>query len=313
MKKLIIIMAAAAIALPAFAQKEAKQTFTPKKGDVSFGLTINPMALREDLRYQPETGEFAGTFIGGLGADPKQMFFLARDPLASLQFKFRMSDKWSFRANLGFDGSIINYKEYCYDDVATRTNPLSEEVVTDVIHNKMNGIFAIAALEFNKTFGQFQFNAGFGLQYVIGGGSMTFDYGNDLTKEGGWQATTIPLLKPGTDPEKTLNTFPTGTLGIAWARPVERYNIGYNHGIGLTFDMGLEWFFTGRLSLSAALTMVPVMYVFQPQTWAIYEGYSATTESILTYNDLVSPGSNGLLYGTENLGFRIGFNCYFGK
>ena len=311
MKKIAIIIAALLAAMPLFAQKEQK--FTPKKGDISFGITLNPMALNDRIRYQPETGDFSGSFIGALGANPKQMYFLARDPLASLQFKFRMSDSWSFRANAGFDGSIINYKEYVIDDAKKRANYLSDQQVVDVIHNKMNGVYAILALEYNKVFGQFQFNAGFGLQYVLGGGGMTFDYGNDFSKDGAWQPTVMPLLEMGTDPEKTLNTFPTGQLDINWARPVERYNIGYNHGFGLTFDMGIEWFCTGKLSLTAALTMVPVMFVIQPQTWMIYEGYSATAEKLLKYNDLVSPGSNALLYGTENLSLRLGFNYYFGN
>ncbi len=309
MKKIAIIIAALLAAMPLFAQKEQK--FTPKKGDVSFGITVNPMSLGS-LKYQPEAGDFSGVFIGGLGANPKQMYFLAKDPLAALQLKFRMSQSLSFRASVGIDGSIINYKEYVIDDVARNANPLSDQKVVDVIHNKMNGIYTTLALEYNKTFGQFQFNAGFGLQYVIGGGGMTFDYGNAFSKVTGWKPSVIPMLDMGTDPDQTLNTFPGG-LDIAWARPVERYNIGYNHGFGLTFDMGIEWFFTGRLSLGAAITLVPVMFVLQPQTWTIYEGYSATADKVMKYNALVSPGSNALLYGTESLSLRLGLNYYFGN
>ncbi len=58
------------------------------------------------------------------------------------------------------------------------------------------------------------------------------------------------------------------------------------------------------------MTMTPVMGVFQPQTWSIYEGYSSWTDRVEQYNKLVSPGSNAILYGTETFGLRISLNYY---
>ena len=110
-------------------------------------------------------------------------------------------------------------------------------------------------------------------------------------------------------------------------RPTDRYNIGYCNGIGFTCDMGIEWFFAGKMSLTAAITFTPLMIMFQPQTYATFEGIQTkditwnngsgtTTErnkdnfEVVEFSHLVSPGSTALLYGTENLGFRIGFNYY---
>ena len=53
------------------------------------------------------------------------------------------------------------------------------------------------------------------------------------------------------------------------------------------------------------------MFSFQPQTYTIYEGFSSLSGKVEQYNGLVSPGSNALLYGTENLGCRLTLNYYF--
>ena len=53
MKKIAIIIAALLAVSPAFAQKEQK--FTPGKGNVSFGITLNPMGLANHLSYQPRS------------------------------------------------------------------------------------------------------------------------------------------------------------------------------------------------------------------------------------------------------------------
>ena len=91
--------------------------------------------------------------------------------------------------------------------------------------------------------------------------------------------------------------------------------------------MGIEWFFIGRMSLTAAITFTPLMVMFQPQTYATFEGvqtkdiwYENGTKKqtdrtkpeydVVKFSHRVSPGSTALLYGTENLGFRIGFNYY---
>ena len=101
--------------------------------------------------------------------------------------------------------------------------------------------------------------------------------------------------------------------GITYARPVESYNQGYIHGIGFSVDMGLECFVAESLSLGLALNFTPVMFTFQPQTWTVYEGFNSNSGSVMEFNSLVSPGSNAVLYGTENIGCRISLNYYFGK
>ena len=71
------------------------------------------------------------------------------------------------------------------------------------------------------------------------------------------------------------------------------------------------------MSLGAAVTFTPVMVMFQPQTYTTYEAYTKLAiqgkpddGSVIEYNKLVSPGSTGLLYGTDNFGLRLSLNYY---
>ena len=308
MKKIILLtLAVLTLSTSLSAEDKAKkEKFVPKAGDFSFGITFNPMAVA-GKSFQPAKGDFVGNYINSYGTEAKQMWVLGTEPLASLMVKYRMSEIMSLRANLGFTGSSINYKEYVDDDKA---DALSNAKVVDVIHNKQNNVSLALALELHKVFGSFQFNAGIGLIYGVGGGRITYTYGNPLTPlEGVWRRTTMPYLQqvaPGTD---GLNQW-TAANGIAAAYPTESYNQGYVQGLGLCLDMGLEWFCLPRVSVALSMTLTPVMAVFQPQTYTVYEGYSTYKDSLDTFNKLVSPGSNAVLYGTESLGFRLSLNYY---
>lgn len=310
MKKLIILTAIALLASLTLSAQEKKKPYTPSVGSFSFGLTFNPMAI-EKKEYQPSTGAFAGGFINAFGTEPKEMFILGKEPLASFLLKYRVADFVSLRANVGFTGSLINYKEYVDDDAALRENSLSQAKTVDVIHNKLNKVSVGLGAEFHKNIGAFQFNFGASLLWAIGGGSISTTYGNPLTKDGGWVRTTMPYLKASND-GSTINPYQAADSrnAIANGYLVESYNQGYIHGLGLSVDMGIEWFCLPNVSVALSMTMTPVMGVFQPQTWSIYEGYSSWTDRVEQYNKLVSPGSNAILYGTETFGLRISLNYY---
>jgi hypothetical protein len=107
-----------------------------------------------------------------------------------------------------------------------------------------------------------------------------------------------------------LNNFIDEGWGIAYGRPVQRKNIGYIHGLGISADAGLEVFLAENISLAAALNFTPIMLTFQPQTYSVFEGFSSKTGKVEKVNGLVSPGSNALLYGTQNIGCRISLTYY---
>ena len=218
-----------------------------------------------------------------------------------------MSSKTAFRASLGVNGSLINYREYVRDDYAWSLDPDTQNQVVDRVRHNMNSVSLLLGFEGKKGEKCVRFVYGVDLMYTIAGGRMKFDYGNEMT-----DLNHVPSSMPMTSTMKegSVNDFQS-TLGIAYGRPTERYNSGYIHGIGLSFDMGLEIFLAERVSLGATMNFTPIMYTFQPQTYTIYEGFSTNTGKVEKYNGLVSPGSDAFLYGTENIGLRLSVNYYF--
>ena len=318
MKK-ILFAAVAALFVSTGINAQENYKYSPSKGDFSIGVTFNPIALGQN-KYMPEVNAFAGEYVNGLGNTPKQMFILSTDPLASFMIKYRMSEKVALRANLGITGSIINYKEYVRDDKSFDIDPGTPNKATDRATSKLNGTTVGIALEFTKAFGKLAFIGGIGLQYAMGGGSLAFDYGNDYGDYNAHNPSCMPYMMVG---DKTLNqwndvkAFFNAEFGPSesnWkyvnGRPLRRYNVGMNHGIGLVADMGLEYYFAGRMSISAAVTFVPFMFVFQPETYTDYEAWNIDASDPIELKKYVSPGSTALLYGTQNLGLRLAFNYY---
>ena len=312
MKKLITIaLLAAIVALPAMAAREFEE---PEVGAMSIGITFNPVSLGQQVTLQPKNGEQAGAFIEGLKAGAKtnwskQMFVLSQDPVATLRFKYRMAEKWNIRASVGVLGSHISYKEYVQDDLALKLNPDSRAVVVDDIHSNLNGASIIAGGEFVSGKGRLKFVAGFNIMYSVAAGNVVCKYGNAITADN--QApTTIGMMSPTPAPGGAYAKWAGGN-GIAWGRLLKSNFNGGVHGLGVSADMGIEWFFIDKLSLGAAVTFTPVMFTFQGQSYDIYEGYSTKTHTVIESNQLYTPGSWGVLYGTENLGLNLSLNYYF--
>ena len=118
MKKILISTLLMMLAFTAIGQEKNKY-YIPKKGDWSIGVTFNPATLGRNISMQPKAGEFAGDWIEELASSPKQMFILSQDPLAAIRAKYYLSSKMAVRATLGFNGSLVNYKEYVRDDLAS--------------------------------------------------------------------------------------------------------------------------------------------------------------------------------------------------
>ena len=306
MRKLIISNIAALLILVCashvgFAQqKPIEEGFIPGAGSTGIGFAFNPVSgIRANAQFR--ANDFVGNTIVNEGANPYQMFILAQEPMVSFRVKHKLSDKLALRVGVGFSGAYFNYKEYVRDDEAFFINPLSEDVVVDGIKYNLSGGGASLGLEFTGGSRKLRFVGGVSLLYSFGGGVMDFYYGNKMTNAN-QNPTLMALINP-------LNDFATNG-DVINGRPSKRYNIGFEHGVGLMCDMGIEWFFAERLSLGAAVTFTPLMVAFQPQTYTTYEGFSTATGQVVEYNKLVSPGSTTLLYGTENIGLVLSLHYY---
>jgi hypothetical protein len=305
MKRIALIISVLCLGIVSLQAQEQKNYFSAQKGKWAVGVTFNPASMGSAIALQPKNGEFAGEYLAGLAANPKQMFIMSKDPMASIKFKYFTSSTSAFRMAFGINGSLVNYREYVQDDLAKALNPDSQNQVVDRATSSMNSFSMMLGKEWSKGSKSIRFIYGVDLMYTIAGGNIFFKYGNrmtDLNKA----PSTMPMTQSGGD----LNDFVDEDWGIAYGRPVKRNNIGYVHGLGISADAGLEIFLAENISLAAALNFTPVMITFQPQTYTVYEGFSAKTGKVEKVNGLVSPGSNALLYGTQNIGCRISLTYY---
>ena len=285
----------------------------PGAGSSSIGFMINPVTgIRANGEFK--AGDFVGNEVAGQGTSPYQMFILG-NPLVSFVYKYKMTDHTALRASVGFSGAKFNYKEYVADDM-TAADADPDEIdkltaqVEDVVHYSMSGGGINLGLEFNAGKGNLRFVGGFGLMYSFGGGSMRFTYGNRMDADDNPAPTVMPIIAAMREQGDAPIYHPNG-VDMRGARPTKRYNVGVVHAFGLTLDAGLEWFFIPNVSAGATMSFIPVIYAIQPETYTQYQGYSATESDVLTFTKKVSPGSNYLLYGTENFGMQLSLNYYF--
>lgn len=311
--KVITVSLLCALSMGAMAQteKEAK-VYAPEVGSSAIGVNFNPVAAAQggsaasfssvgQFLYSTETED---GIIKGAEAKPNQMYILSQQPMVSISYKYQAKEHMAFKAIIGFSGANINYREYVDDDRALALNPMAEDQVADAVNLKYAGGGVTLGLEFSAG-KNLRFVGGGGLMYSFGGGEVDFKYGNAIT-EANQHPTTMEKI------DKNINEF--ASSGCSWmdyGRPVKEYNIGMSHGIGIYLNLGLEWFFMKNVSIGATVELTPIMVAFQPQTYTIYEGFDNYHGQVAQYNDLVSPGSTYVLYGTENIGVNISFHYYF--
>ena len=298
-----VLFLMAAVSLTA----QERKYYTPEKGDWSVGVIFNPASMSSQMLAQPKPGDFVGKWISDNAASPHQMFMLSQDPVAAVRVKYRTSRNWSVRASVGFNGSLVNYREYVPDDLALALDPDSQNQVVDEIQSRMNSGSLMLGCEYMSGGRAVRFVFGADLLYSIAGGRLCFDYGNKMT-----DLNHVPSSMPMTSEMKegSVNDF-TARLGIAYGRPVNRYNSGYISALGISFDMGIEVFLDEKISAGLTMNFTPVAVTFQPETYTVYEGFSTYTGKVESYTGYVSPGSNALLYGIENFGARLSLNYYF--
>ena len=311
--KVITVSLLCALSMGAMAQTEKEvKVYTPEVGSSAIGVNFNPVAATQggSAASFSSVGQFLyGTetedgIIKGAEAKPNQMYILAQQPMVSISYKYQAKEHMAFKASIGFSGGYVNYREYVNDDKAMALNPMSEAQVADAVKLDYKGGGITAGLEFNAG-KNLRFVGGFGLMYSFGGGEVNFAYGNQIT-EANQHPTTMEKI------DKNINEFASsGCTWMDYGRPVKQYNVGVSHGIGIYANLGLEWFFMKNVSIGATVELTPIMVAFQPQTYTIYEGFDNYHGQVAQYNDLVSPGSTYVLYGTENIGVNISFHYYF--
>ena len=307
MKKTVMLLCAVLSVLDLMAQKDESrwENGLPKAGDMAVGVNFNPIATSKSVRDITSPGNFVGDKIVELNdksSYPDQMFFLAQDPMISLQLKYMLSDHSAFKARVGFSGAVLNYREYVRNDAAFALDELSQEVVTDLARCRFVNGGVTLGMEFSKG-ERLRFVGGFGLVYAFGGGSMDYFYGNAMNAYNPHPSTMAKV-------DEKLSEFQENAA-MSYARPLRQYTSGICHAVGLNGSMGVEWFFIPKVSLGAEVSIVPVMVAFQPKTYVTYEGVNRFTGDVQEFPAFISKGSTYLLYGTDNISLNISLHYYF--
>lgn len=305
MKKIITVISVLLLAASVSLAEEKKDN-SPSAGDWAIGVNINPVAAG-GMKYQPSKGEFVGDFLGTYFGNPSQMYIPSQS-LVSIKVKNMLSSSLAFKATLGFGGSHIDYTEYVADDYARALDSASEAVVSDNILGNLGSASLTAGLQKMLGKGNLKFSVGADLAYTIAWGKLDFRYGNDFETYNGFKPSSMALTLMGSG---EMNRYTDPKLGIAYARPYSRNEIGTIQQIGLIINAGLEYFLAEKISVGAEVALLPVAFTWQSQTWGQYQGYSSNTMTVLTYNKLVSDGSHAMTYGLNNFGVNLSFNYYF--
>ena len=273
----------------------------PADGSIAVGFSMSPSSIFKTQNYFVK-GDFVGNSIISMADAPAQMYFLSQIPMVSISLKYKMSSNLNLKGSVGVSGASLNYNEYVIDDAAFAIDPFSNKMVFDNVNFKMSSGTVVLGAEYSAGDGNLKFNGGASLLYSFGNGGLNFTYGNTMT-DLNQSPSNIGLV------DSLNNWAPTGDM--PFARPTKRYNVGLNHGFGIMANLGLEWFCAQNLSIGGEINFTPVFMAFQSQTYTTYEGYSNISGKVISYNKLVSPGSNYVLYGTDNFGIRLGIHYYF--
>ena len=307
MKKTAILLCSLLSAVSVLAEKDESrwENGLPQAGDIAIGVNFNPVATGKSARDITSAGNFVGSEIVELNNKdnyPNQMFFLAQDPMISIQLKYMLSDHSAFKARIGFSGASLKYRENVRDDAAYALDELSQAVVSDMVQCRYTNGGVTVGMEFSKG-KRLRFVGGFGLVYAFGGGKMNYAYGNAMNAFNPHPSTMGKI-------DAQLSEFQANEI-MDYARPVEQYTSGICHAVGFNGSMGVEWFFIPKASLGAEVSIVPIMVAFQPKTYVTYEGVNRFTGEVDHYTTSISKGSTYLLYGTDNISVNLSLHYYF--
>ncbi len=320
MKKTIISLMLLALSMTfgvAFSQEEVSLKpipagYMPEKGDIALGISATPILnyvgnMFNDTQNN-SLSNFGGQALGGSFVDMVAAAYDAETgtslgtiftkPFVSIMGKYMLKENMAVTANIGLISLGLNNRQYVQDDAAVLLDPLSEKQVVDALDFSAKGGSVALGAQWFRTHRKIQAYAGASLMYGFAGAKTKYTYGNEITEV-----------------NQTPTTYFSGysTEGyIPNARILEEgfYGVGSVTALGAIGSVGLEWFFAPKISLGGEVTF-SMIYAWQSQVSETYEGYSPQTLKVENYTRVVSPGMNGFLIGTENLGGNIFLNFYF--
>lgn len=298
MKKLIAIILSVCL-FPAMlgAEEKEKKQYLPEEGDWALGIDVVPVLRYIGNAFNGTNGTNEITHVGGTPFTSGNAHFRDRGlmPDVSIMGKYMLTDEWALRANIGLMISAENEKAYSINDQALLANPLSEAKVTDGVRHERNGVSMMLGAEYRKGSRRVQGVFGGGLLFAFQNNKDTYSWGNAFTEIN---------QSPSSYTFAGMPNVPAGY------RVLKQNGTGSDVYLGLTGSAGIEWFVAPKIALGAEVNL-SLYYIFGSQTYVESEGYNTTSGKIDTRTDLLSPGDNGIYFGTESLGGSLYMTFYF--
>lgn len=295
MKKILSVILATMLIVPAFAKEEEKteqkasrdySTWLPAAGDWSLGFSLDPIA----------------SFIGNMfnGNTDNYLRDLAGESMVNNMFSimggYMITDQLGVRANIGLNISRMHDHAYVVDDLAKMADPLSRSKVEDIVNSaSTSGSIALGA-DYRVGKRSVQGVFGGGLVYAFSAFNTTYKYGNAIT-----EANQRPTIDGSYD---VYDSY------MPYARPLKNFNYSGMHTFGAYASVGVEWFVAPKISLGANVNLY-LLYQWTPNRYVTYEGWNNLTLQKETVTDLKYPVSSGFHFGTDNIGANLLMSFYF--
>ncbi len=293
MKKILSILMVALLAMPAIAAEPQEERATrdysewlPAQGDFSLGFSIDPLASFVG-------NMFNGTLNNGLDDLVGEALYSNQ---ASIMGEYMITDQLGLRANIGFNFGYHRERTYVQDDKAVMLDPISRAKVVDAAKYKRNGGSFAIGVDYHVGKRAIQGVFGGGVVYGLNVRSTTYAYGNGIT-----EANQVPT---------TNATYTAISSFMPNARPLNEFNQGANHFVGLYGTVGVEWFVAPKIALGANVNL-NLVYEVGAQQYVEYEGWNIATAQKENFTELKSPGNDGFNFGIENIGANLYVAFYF--
>lgn len=291
MKKAILslaVLVAGAGAFSAYADEEvAKKQYLPEKGNFAIGVDVMPV-------LRTLGGAFNTTSNVPVGGTPFSYQDMFIKPDVALHGKYMVTDNWAVKANFGVVVNNYNKRYYVADDLEHALDPNSEAKVIDTESTTRSGMTLKLGAEYRLGKHRVQGVFGVGAMFGFSTYAKSYSYGNAITEL-----------------NRTPSSISVSGLNIpAGYRPLSAQADGANFMYGVYGSAGAEWFVAPKISLGADVNLS--LYGLAAAKGKVKsEGYNEAYMSVEQRTDLVSPGNNGVVFGTDNLGGSLYLSFYF--
>ncbi len=294
MRKIFIAAALAGmLSGTAFASDgETEKVYIPQKGDIAFGVDLIPLFRTISDAFDNREHKDPG-FIGG---DPFKAENAFVKPNVAISAKYMLTDRLAVAGVIGFTGHSNTVNSYVADDLATQTDPLSQDKVTDSEKTTVSGGSLMAGVEYRMGKRRVQGIFGGGLLMGFSTKHVSYSYGNALTDI-------------NQNPTTSINQEAFGNVPDGY-RVLDNRTDGPMFALGVYGKMGVECFVAPKVAIGASVDIY-VYGNFGANAYTKSEGFNKAYNRVEERTDLIKGAPRGINFGTDNIGGSLYMAFYF--